>query len=53
MTNLENRMAATLTSWYDAISKKDAIFFLKDFYPESTIRQRINAWELAYINPNA
>lgn len=49
MTKLENRMAATLTEWYDAISKKDAIFFLADFYPDSTIRQRIDAWVIAYL----
>lgn len=49
MTNLENRMAGTLTEWYDAITKKDAVFFLSDFYPESTIRQRINAWVIAYL----
>jgi hypothetical protein len=48
MTNLVDRMAGKLKEDYDYISKLDAIFYLRDLYPESTIRQRINAWVIAY-----
>lgn len=48
MANTVDRMAETLEENFDYISKLDAVFYLRDLYPESTMRCRVDAWKIAY-----
>ena len=41
-------MANLLTEYWSAISKKDAIFFLREFYPDAGISAWLAAYKLAY-----
>jgi hypothetical protein len=41
-------MADSLLSRYDAISKVDAVRFLKDLYPKMYLIDFMNAYRLAY-----
>jgi len=47
-TQLVSEMAKALTDRFDCIMKLDAIKWLKELYPETSLTLRINAYHLAY-----
>jgi len=47
-TKIVVEMAKTLADRYDAITKLDAIKWLKNLYPKTSLTLRINAYHLAY-----
>ncbi len=46
--NLVRNMANELKTRFDCISKLDAVKWLKDLYPASSLTLRVNAYMLAY-----
>ena len=49
-TQLVSEMAKALTDRFDCITKLDAIKWLKDLYPSTSLTLRINAYLLGYEN---
>jgi hypothetical protein len=47
-TQLVSEMAKALKDNYDCIMKIDAIKWLKDLYPNTSLTLKINAYHLAY-----
>jgi hypothetical protein len=43
-----NEMANSLKERYDAISKMDAAKFLKELYPNMTLKEFMEAYKFAY-----
>ena len=45
---IKNEMVKHLLTHWDYISKIDALRELGNYFPSATIRDRVDAWEVAY-----